>query len=295
MKYLKDSSHPIVLILLAMELHIWSLSNVWVCFCNIIASASPRMEKRYGARSLTLLARIVLTLAPDSYANTVAHELYRIHRSCGENISAIAVQLDYLQTILPYAANDAQSKTPSPAYRTFFKDQAYAPFVSHILSQIAAGDTVQLGPGISFPMLICANKPGDFQFIRNGIIVDLYSYSGCADPFTAGVYLESTQFIAICPDFWKFPATPSPSADNCLRVNTAINRFRFNNAQQIAFIFYQVYALMHEIAHFYILATGKCPSGPDAVDQYHVNQCFWLNAFDSSINPENYVYYAESK
>lgn len=200
------------------------------------------------------------------------------------------------------AIGDARLSPSSQAYQTFFKDITYAPFIIAVLTNIIAGNPKDFGHGrMLSPMLICANKPGDFPWISgtSGKTKDIYSDFQRSNKETLfeGVYISGTPFIAICRNFGRYDHPSIPTKNNCMGINVRPSRFHAIHAREKAMVYYQAYLLLHELVHFYVLQMSPSKGYADGhlFDEYGVNDCFWLTAFKSSMNANNYVYYVESK
>ena len=221
--------------------------------------------------------------------DTLRSGLYTIYK-CGGSGNDVVSLLEQLYGVLDQVITDVDLAPPSAVYQAFFKNTSYAPFVKEVLTSIRAGSPIALSSNDAFPLLICVSAPNQIHFTQEGITKDLYSGTGCSNPDFRALYIQDTPFIALCPGFFSPPATPSFQQNNCLHINTAIDRFSATNSQERALADYQIYNLLHTVANFYI-----CSSADHCLDAFQVNQCFWLNALDSSINAMNYQFYIASE
>ena len=98
-------------------------------------------------------------------------------------------------------------------------------------------------------------------------------------------YLKNT--IVLCPAFWSYPTIPPPSNVNCLTVDPLFDRFRESGKRLIN---YQLWVIMHELAHNYVYARSGSLS-----ELSSVNDCVSLAASSAVNNAQNYVFYAASK
>ena len=213
--------------------------------------------------------------------------------NCEENTTRIVDLLDRLHSALLPVIQDAQSANPSAAYKTFFKDPSYAPFISTLLTNITTG--VPMTPpslhsyngGVTF---VCVTAPAQFTFTLDG---RRDAYNDCiAQPGTTSKYVgfdPPKQYVVLCPSFFTSNIAPVPRPNTCLTVNKFHNRFRGNG--QI-FRLYQMWVLMEMITHYYLYTSSRELYVTDTND---VNECFRLEANQSSLNANNYVYYAASK
>lgn len=196
--------------------------------------------------------------------------------------------------------SDLSSTHASVAYQTFFKDTSYAPFINSILRNIAAGASVQPGqaaPGFSTssPIITCVSTmpdPNDSPIPSIPYIAYISAitagYQHCrTDPtLPIGAYIQGTPLIVICPFFWGIPA--KPARKTCNRLNEAGNQFQGDG---IPLAFTQTSVLFHELVHFYTEAASGIWS---TYERLRLNDCVELNAEQSRLNPNNYVYYVFS-
>ena len=214
--------------------------------------------------------------------------------NCGGNTSLVVNLLRALyKTLLP-VIKDAESPDTSPAYKAFFKDPSYAPFVSALFTNVTTG--VPLTPpslysfngGVS---LMCVTAPDQFVFRYDGL---RDAYSDClAQPLTPASYIgfdPPKQYVILCPSFFSDALAAVPPPATCLTVNTYINRFRGDGQ---TFWAYKMWVLLSMITHYYLYtSTRKLLSITNIGD---VNKCFRLPAEQSSLNSNSYIFYAASK
>ena len=196
------------------------------------------------------------------------------------------------RTVLPPVLKDLNLASPSPAYKSFFKDITYVPFISSILQNNILGTPMppSANTQAASPLIACISKPGLLTYTVSGVRKD--QYLECVKrPKTAAVSLTGTGIIGLCPYF--FDLAQAPTKPNCLSVNTRRNEYQLSlrgAKADRAFLDYQIYALMHEINHFYLFAARQ-----SLVDKYGVNECVRLSAQESSENARNYDYYVASE
>ncbi|KAL6714889.1 hypothetical protein ACLMJK_007149 [Lecanora helva] len=187
---------------------------------------------------------------------------------------------------------DAWSNPTSAAYDTFFKDVSYEEQVLDVLIGIAFGEARQLdgdfiaSQGLkdsTSPRLMCSTAPGQMVFTHTDRPpVDVYEY--CQErPQHPSFYLSFFREIILCPHFFTTPIVALRST--CLTVNRYQGNFYQDGSLMTR---YQLWSLMHELAHFYIQQTRP-------IDVYNVNDCLRLSAGRSVVNAQNFVYYAASK
>lgn len=210
--------------------------------------------------------------------------------NCGNPDAARLVSLlDNLWTVLQPSIRDASLIDPSPAFRTFFNSANNAPYVRQLLTNVTTG--VSLYPPeqpfhqTGSPLFICATAGGQIVGKRGGID---YYYQCLLDPYDSLIAITGTPYIIVCPYLFSSGVPDSPQADNCLTINTSINRFRGLGTD---FRKFQVWTLLEGILRYYIYATTGS-SGSFATD---VNRCVTLGARQMVENPSNFVYYVASK
>ena len=214
--------------------------------------------------------------------------LYKIV-NCGENASAIIDAFDTLHESLKLGMADSMESSRSGAYITFFKDFTYAGYMRRILMDAFTGIAVQpsvAGNPPASPQAVCVSSPGQLQILRGQSLVDMYIE--CTKRPSVHMYiLTGGSLIVACPSFFNIPIAPAPGPSDCLPVNRFLNRFLGPGRQLIE---YQIYVLLHEIAHYYIYAASQT-----RFDHYDVATCFHLGPLESSQNAQNYAFYVASK
>lgn len=212
--------------------------------------------------------------------------------NCGGNASVVIYLLDKLYSVLLPVIQDAESTNPSPAYKAFFKDSSYAPFISALFKNITTGVPLTTPAPYSSngaATLLCVTAPEQFTYNYDGP-VDAYT-SCLANPTTTSSYPgfdPPKQYIVLCPSFFTSNIVTVPPPNNCLTVNTYINRFRGNGQ---SFWLYKIWILLEMITHYYLYASTALVGITNTND---ANKCFRLPAEQSSLNANNYVYYVAS-
>lgn len=212
--------------------------------------------------------------------------------NCGRNTTLIINLLDKLYASLLPVIEDAKSPNTSPAYKAFFKDPSYAPFVSALFTNVTTGVPLtppapySLNGGVSF---LCVTAPEQFVYTNNG---RRDAYNDCvANPLTPSSYIgfdPPKQYVILCPSFFTTNLVSVPPRGTCLTVETYINRFRGNGQ---SFWAYKMWLLLAMITHYYLYTSTRLLSITNTAD---VNKCFRLEAEQSSLNANNYVFYAAS-
>ena len=212
--------------------------------------------------------------------------------NCGsDNSATLDVTLKGLYLALLPIIEDTKLSNPSPAFKAFFKDASNAPFVSEVLTNVTTG--VARHPNNppftnGSPTFFCPTAAGQFQANLKGGQIDLYIH--CLQTETSvAFYLNPLPYIVLCSKFWTSPYARSPPSNNCLSVNTYINKFRGNGETLYAF---NMWILLEEIVHYYLTASSKTSLKQEV---YDVNKAFRLSADKAVANAVSYSYYAASK
>lgn len=210
--------------------------------------------------------------------------------NCGSRDAArLTNLLDELWTVLQLSIHDASLTQPSPAFRTFFASAHNAPYVTQLLSNVTTGVALyppeQQFQQTGSPLLVCATGGG--QIVGKSGGVDYY-YQCLLDPYDSLFAISGTPYIVICPYLFSSGDPDLPPADNCLTVNTSINRFRQLGSD---FKKFKVWILLEGIVHYYIYAT----TGISVDFATDANECARLGAAQTVENPSNYLYYVASK
>ena len=213
--------------------------------------------------------------------------------NCLGNTNLVVNLLSKLKSSLGPVVRDADSASPSDAYKAFFKDPSYAPFVSALFTNVTT--SVPLTPprkyshsgGVTF---LCVNAPEQFKY-RLGGIKD--AYTECvAKPNVASNYIgfvPPMQYVILCPSFFNSDIDPVPPPNRCLTVNTHINRF-IGDGQSLWG--YQMWMLLQMITHYYLFVTTGSVGITNTND---VNKCFLTEAKEAILEANNYLYYAASR
>ncbi|KAL2038895.1 hypothetical protein N7G274_008417 [Stereocaulon virgatum] len=181
---------------------------------------------------------------------------------------------------------------PGPAYTALFKEKANAPFVHGILYNIAHGIDVPIRANFTSlrqgaPAFVCATKPGQIMWSDvDGIVQD--GYTDCMRVGAAGNALLGLRIIILCPDFFSFPAQPPRSRSQCMTVDPQHPDSFLGDGESMAG--YQLWILLHELAHAYIYAANGGSS-----DIYLVNDNLDLQAAEAVKNAQSFTYYVASK
>lgn len=230
---------------------------------------------------------------------------YHIY-NCGTRASEASILINTLINTLEPVLEDASLPTSSTTYTTFFKNIAFAPDVYDLFLNITTGSPVSPGPhafqglpseyfGIPLtPQFVCVT---DYKQVTWSVAAGGYggnqkdAYTVCQQsPVNAfGIfgskYLRPS--IVLCPAFWSFAPIPSSSKSTCLTVDPHFNRFRESGNRLVD---YQLWVLLHELAHVYIYARSGSLSEVSTA-----NDCMSLSGSSSANNAQNYVFYATSE
>lgn len=228
--------------------------------------------------------------------------LYGI-RHCGSNATKVDAALKTLRHTLQPAIRDSTQVPLSAAYKTFFKDAGQSQYIKGILTNITTGVQMPLkaagrahgnAPGSReierSPEIICISRRGQLLYNipdHNGVVDH---YDACQERTDGGTsaYMAGTQYIVLCPSF--FALDPAPSEPTCPRLNKWTNRYSDSYGGK-SIIHFQIFALLHGIAQFYIFATS---AGPRAQSN-GINECSRLAAEYARENARSYEFYVASK
>ena len=265
---------------------------------------SIRQTSVYSMQVSRLTARtpILILVAAMEGVRTGPYHIY----NCGTKTSGVSTLIDTLIATLQPVLSDVSLRTSSPAYTTFFKNIAFAPNVYKILSNIATGAPFSPGPhGIKNAPFEAFGSPITPQFVcvtdheqitwslgaggLGGTQIDAYVVCQNSPVHAFGIF--GTRFlknsIVLCPSFWTYAAIPTLSKSSCLTVDPHFNRFRENGRRLVN---YQLWVILHELAHAYIYASTGVLS-----DVSTANDCMSLAASSAVSNAQNFVFYAASE
>jgi len=202
--------------------------------------------------------------------------------------------LDLIWSALQLAITDTHYGTASPAYKTFFKDNIYAHFVAEIFKNITTGASISKSNRHTpvSPSITCLTTPG--IAIENTIAGPRDLYQICVhQPNRAGFYSYGTDWIFLCPSFFRLesqPSIPLPGQTSPCPI--------FSNGQYqphwSRLVVNQMYILMHEILHFY-LDNAPGPVGDVMTEINEINAAVRLGTGATVSNAQSYVFYAASK
>ncbi|KAL9135983.1 MAG: hypothetical protein Q9175_002801, partial [Cornicularia normoerica] len=241
-------------------------------------------------QSLHGLQGPVLTFSPEAQNSRVGD--FSIH-NCGATTPDVQTLINNLPHILLPAIQDASLPTSSDVYTTFFKDITYASYVHDILYNITTGATLPSnasGLPVSNPGIFCLTGHGQvIQGSQERPGQDFYDKCLERNAFAmAQVDTPGAHLVFLCPRFWTQPAIPGRSTSACLTVLPHFNRFKQDDGGRL--LSYQVWVLLHELAHHYIYETSRTE-----VDIYSANDCAQLSASAAVENAQNFVFYVASK
>ena len=209
-------------------------------------------------------------------------------QNCKSNSRNIATLLKAFRAVLRPVIADLGSSKASDAYATFFKDVSYAPYVRDILRNLTVGASVPPSPleDSTPPILVCID--GRDQVTYNEISGPADAYDRCqSDVEVGGFALLPTQYILICPKFFIHPAIPARSTTSCYTLDSNPKYFSQDGRSLTR---YQIWALMHELVHYYIWTSKQ-----KDLDIYNIDRCLMLPGSSAVLNPQNYIFYAASK
>ena len=226
--------------------------------------------------------------------------------NCGAHTSDVSNLINVLNATLDSVIRDVSQTRSSNAYTTFFKDVVVASTVQDILLDIMIGEPIPPGPHAMrnahpedfgwpvTPQLVCVTDYNQIKWStapggRGGNQIDAYTTCQQSPVNSFAIigskYLKNS--IVLCPAFWTFPAIPTSSKADCLKVDPNFNRFRDSGKRLVNF---QLWVLLHELLHSYIYARSGSLSEVSTA-----NDCASLAAGSALDNTQNYVFYAASK
>lgn len=224
-------------------------------------------------------------------------------RHCGSNATKVDAALKVLRRTLQPAIQDSTQIPSSAAYKTFFKDTVNSKYIKAILSNITTGVQMPLkgarrahsnAPGSReiqrAPEIICISRRGQLLYHlpnHNGV---LDHYDACKQRIDGGTsaYMAGTPYIVLCPSFFTLDLAPSEPI--CPHLNKWTNRYTDSYGGK-SIIHFQIFALLHGIAQFYIFAT----SAGLEVQANGINECSTLAARHARENARSYEFYVASK
>jgi len=214
---------------------------------------------------------------------------YKIY-ACGDKAAGIVRALNLLWIYLQPAIPDSETGITSPAFEGFFKDDHYASYVTQLLTNVSTGAPIapsrNRGTPVS-PLLACATAPGEVTMRRMTVKRDMYDE--CTKPGAppAMVWTDS-HWVVLCPNYFTMFPLKSNRPVYCPSTDFVSNQERLWGQM----IFYQPWVLLHELAHLYIRTASGLRSKADSRETYDWNGCLDLPAKNSTLNPQNYAYYA---
>ncbi|KAI4264554.1 MAG: hypothetical protein L6R42_000357 [Xanthoria sp. 1 TBL-2021] len=215
--------------------------------------------------------------------------------NCKRRSDGLILQLQALFTNLEAVLHDLDDPRSSAAFNAFFKDLNNAPFVRRVIENITTGAPTSTVNDKNISLsLVCLDGPG--QVISTDIGADMYTR--CMAQKTYGTVAST---IVDSPDH-RFARSSSHSTLPALLpypnqvaeiqaglpgawVPRSLLRRRW-----LSMIDYQMWTLMHELAHIYLFWTLG-----SRLDLYTVNECLALRDSKTIENVHNYVYYAASE
>ena len=225
-----------------------------------------------------------------------------IIRNCDRNAEKVDAALKLLYSTLQPVIQDVEQVPPSTAYETYFKDVANAPYIRSVLSNITAGAAMSLdsvgnahstalGSRITTlsPEIVCVSKPGQLVYHLPNHRDSIDHYEACKERTDGGTsaLITKSAHVVLCPSF--FSLDPAPSEPTCPPMNRYLNRYGTRDGGK-SLIHFQIYALLHPLAQFYISATSH-----GRVRVLAINECTRLEAEYARDNGRSYEFYVASK
>ncbi|KAL8877000.1 MAG: hypothetical protein Q9198_004902 [Flavoplaca austrocitrina] len=222
-------------------------------------------------------------VAQENTATTGNYQIYY----CGEGPGSKAARL---QTLLPHFRDnlklvlvDVKRGTTSKAYQAYFKSQANAAKVEAIFQAIADGIQLYVRvPGAPtkhyhpvYPTMLCLDPR-----IPNVAALQAVCSATRGGGKAAATIIPHSQFMVMCPDFWKL--RKGPDRTDCPQVKR--NKF-VPDDHRIAVNKFGVF--VHEFAHAYT-------HNWDPKEIYSPMDAVKLSAAQSLKNANNFALYAAS-
>ena len=113
-------------------------------------------------------------------------------------------------------------------------------------------------------------------------------YTDCIRVGAAAIAILGIRVIILCPEFFSFPAQPPRSKSQCMTVDPQHPNSFLGDGESM--VKYQLWVLLHELAHQYIYAANGGSS-----DIYLVNDNLDLLAAEAVRNAQSFTYYVASK
>lgn len=199
--------------------------------------------------------------------------------------------LDLRKEPLNAAINAAkQGVSDLHGFQAFFKNNAAIGSVTTMLKNIQTLKPIWgIKPNrfkLSQPEFVCVKSNTFRQYQAPGYD----PHSICVKTGFFAFYVNGYKWIFLCEKFFKLRISPiGPPTKLCPRVkDNTFERRGYTLAD------YQKYALIHEMAHFY-LGRSSLSGATHPEEVYRLNECVNLTAKYSLRNPMNWQYFVASK
>ena len=201
--------------------------------------------------------------------------------------------LTLAMTALVPALEDVKLGTASThGFRALFKYDGAKQYVEDILNYVATVEPkreLKPNPGVPLrPHIACA-QPGDAALYR-WLTPTTDPWAFCTFTSASAFAIIGSAYIFICPRFFSMPEKP-PDLTGRHCPTTQQNHFQGDGFE---FTFYQTYALIHELIHFY-LQSHSLSGVTHPCEQYTLDGCVSLTPLHSLHNPTSYQTYISSK
>ena len=214
--------------------------------------------------------------------------------NCAPHLHQLAALFIDLSNAVRPAAFAALVGTQSPAFTAFFKEAATAKVVGTMLFDIFNGTELPPIPGRevapAMPRFVCATMTAPVTWKYKDQRTS-EAYETCQNTYTAGnaAYpIFGSDLIVLCPQFFTaYPAQPTKSTSNCIKLNTAPTMLQSTGVQITR---YQIWIVLHQLAQWYLYAKFGTME-----DLKNVYNCLSLEPDMAIKNAQSYVYYVASK
>ena len=183
----------------------------------------------------------------------------------------------------------------SGVFELFFKDTKNKAFVKTILQNVANGTGVIIPESMKYdypqsPVILCRNRkkpPASTDIYARLPGWRILTYEHCRqNPHIIAVYNNGNANIALCDRFWArtFPSLPPDGSCFTNRGKTSL----FFEYDGVGIAESRVYALLHEIVHYYVEAATQSTT---IIDEPWLSGAMALGADEAIHNAGSYVLY----
>ena len=176
-------------------------------------------------------------------------------------------------------------------FTALFKTNDNIAYITGLLNSVAQGSKRRgLAPSPKLweaPQFICAAPYTRQKY--PWMLADPWILCSGPAPFAPyyGMWIDDTNAIILCPDFWNFQ--PVPTQSRCPKL--VKNKWADSPAARAESVYgFQIYNLIHEMLHFY-MDRQSLSSHTRPREQYEINELVNLWAANTVRNPTNFQCY----